>query len=199
MKVRVGFTLIEVMVAIILTSVVALLAYGTAHAGLDTQKRIERFRTSAEAHVIVRDLLTSALRHPVEGGGFAMNDTLFTIDDRISADGLPINAVRFVSSGVVAPLGATSLWLVTIEPGLEGVRIAALPLRSEDAQPIVALLTDVHGLRARVLDRTADTEWQNRWDVVGRVPAAVALEFLTERGEPAGPELVVHGALERVR
>ena len=199
MKGRPGFTLIEVMVAIILTSVVALLAYGTAHTGLDTQKRIERFRTSAEAHVIVRDLLTNALRHPVEGGGFAMNDTLFTIDDRVDANGLPVNTVRFVSRGVVAPLGGSSLWLVTIEPAAEGVRVAALPARSEDAQPIVALLPDVRGVRARVLDRTADTEWLSRWDVVGRVPAAVALEFFSERGEPVGPALVVHGALERVR
>ena len=198
MKVRTGFTLIEVMVAIMLTSVVALLAYGTAHAGIDTQERIERFRTNVEARMIVRDLLTNALRHPVEGGGLAMNDTLFSLGAASTAEGAPSNTLRFLSRGVVAPLGATSTWMVTIEPVSEGLRVAAIPARPEE-QPIVALLPDVHALRARVLDRSADTEWLTRWDVAGRVPAAVALEFLNERGLPAGPPLVVHGALEQVR
>ena len=148
--------------------------------------------------MIVRDLLTNALRHPVEGGGLAMNDTLFAIGDAATVDGVPTNTLRFLSRGVVAPLGATSTWMVTIEPVNEGVRIAAIPARA-DEQPIVAMLTDVRALRVRTLDRSADTEWLNRWDVIGRVPAAVALDFLDERGAPAGPALVVHGALEAVR
>src|SRR6185369_8818132 len=57
MKARGGFTLIEIVVAIVLTSVVALLAYGTAHAGIDTKERIETYRTNVEAQMIVRDLL----------------------------------------------------------------------------------------------------------------------------------------------
>ena len=199
MNARGGFTLIEIMVAIVLTSVVALLAYGTAHAGIDTKERIETYRTNVEAQMIVRDLLFNALRHPVEGGGLAMNDTLFTIDDRVTSAGLPVNGVRFYSRGLVAPLGATSTWSVTIAPSPEGVRVVAEPVVPGSARGIGAVLSDVAGVRARVLGRSADTDWQNRWDIVGRVPAAVSLEFLTARGTLAGAPLVVHAALEEVR
>jgi hypothetical protein len=148
--------------------------------------------------MIVRDLLFNALRHPVEGGGLAMNDTLFALDDRVS-DGLPVNSVRFYSRGLVAPLGATSTWSVTITPTPEGVRVTAEPIVPGTARGLGAVMSDVSGVRARVLARSADTEWQNRWDVVGRVPAAVSLEFLTARGTLVGAPLVVHAALEEVR
>jgi prepilin-type N-terminal cleavage/methylation domain-containing protein len=106
---RVGFTLLEVMVAIVITGVVALLAYGTARAGFDTSDRLEGFRTTLEAQMIVRSLLLNALRHPPEGGGAAMNDVLFTIEDGTSADGVPMDGLRFLSRGITPPLGAVAV------------------------------------------------------------------------------------------
>lgn len=195
---RAGFTLFEVMVAMVVTGVVALLAYGTARAGIDTNERLERYRTNVEAQAIVRALLLDALRHPAEGGGTTMNDTLFVIDDQTSRSGLPVDAVRFYSRGVVPPLGASAYWAVTLAPTEAGIRVLATPVGTGDVAPVDALLTAVHGLNARALSRTADTLWSDRWDVAGRVPAAVAIEFLTEQGTPAAPALVVHAALERV-
>jgi prepilin-type N-terminal cleavage/methylation domain-containing protein len=197
---RVGFTLLELMVAIVVTSVVALLAYGTARAGYDTNERVERYRTNVEAQAVVRELVLDALRHPVEGGGSAMNDVLFTIEDATSPEGLPMDRVRFLSQGMTPPLGASATWSVTLAASHDGVHLLAVPVGAgEEAAPMDARLTSARGLNVRVLDRTADSVWRDRWDVAGRVPAAVVLEFFSERGTLVAPPLVVHAALESVK
>jgi prepilin-type N-terminal cleavage/methylation domain-containing protein len=196
---RTGFTLFEVMVALVLTSIVALLAYGTASAGFDSNEQLADYRNNVEAQVIVRALLVDALRHPVEGGGLAMNDTLFILEDRSNEEGVPVDAIRFVSRGVSAPLGTSETWIVTLAPSTEGIRFSALPTGTNALAPIDALIGNAHGLNVRVLDRSADLEWSDRWDVPGRLPAAVALELFSSRGERMGAPLVVHGALEGVR
>jgi prepilin-type N-terminal cleavage/methylation domain-containing protein len=195
---RRGFTLIELMAAIVVTSVVALLAYGTARTGIDTSERLDRRRSAIEAQMIVRSLLLDALRHPPEEGGASMNDMLFSIDDRTNGEGLPVDEVRFVSRGVIPPLGATSMWTVTLVPTDEGVRMVAVS-NANGAAPIDALLPGARGLNARVLYRVEDLDWSDRWDAPGRVPAAIALDFLTEQGTAASPPLVVRAALVNER
>ncbi len=198
---RRGFTLLELMVALVLTGVVALLAYGTAATGLDTRDRLETYRSTVEARMIVRALLVDALRHPPEGGGAAMGDTLFVLEDRTAADGLPVDQVAFFSRGITPPLGASGLWMVSLAPSPLGLLVRAAPveLPAGAPAPVDVLLPDVRGLDARVLDRTADQAWRNRWEVAGRWPAAISLRFFTSEGELAGPPLVVHSALEEVR
>ncbi|MGH7470165.1 MAG: PulJ/GspJ family protein [Longimicrobiales bacterium] len=195
---RPGFTLFELLVAMVLVSVVALLTYGTARAGIDTNERLEQHRTEVEAQAIVRALLLDALRHPTEGGGAAMNDLLFTIDDAVTRDGLPSDGVHFLSRGITSPLGTSAPWSVSLTPSDGGLRLLALPGQVGPA-PIDVLLPRARGLNVHVLSRTADSTWLERWDVPGRVPAAVSLEFLSERGSPVAPPLVVHSALEIVR
>ena len=196
---RAGFTVLEVLVAIVVTSVVALLAYGTARTGIDTGERLERYRTRVESEAILRALLADALRHPPEQGGAAMNDVLFALDDRTNSDGLPLDALLFYTRGAAAPLGASDTWTVILEPSDDGLRVRALPADSGTVAAIDAVWPGIHGFNVRVLGRSADSVWISQWDVAGRVPAAVALEFLNERGEHSAPPLIVHSALERVR
>jgi type II secretion system protein J len=196
---RAGFTMIEVMVALVITGVVALIVYGTVYAGVDTSERITRHSERAEAQVILRELLLDALRHPVEGGGAVMNDTLFYLDDRSSADGLSQDAITFVSRGVTTPHGATGAWNVTVGVAPEGLRLRAEPAQPDRTAPIEAVVPGVIGLDVQVLDRTADAFWLEQWPVTGRLPAAVAMRFITEPAARAMPALVVHAALELVR
>jgi prepilin-type N-terminal cleavage/methylation domain-containing protein len=198
-KGRPGFTLLELMVAIVITSVVAVLAYGTARTGIDLNDRLADYRTNVEAQTVLRQLLLDALRHPPEGGGAAMNDVLFWLEDATDTQGLPVDGLRFYSRGLIAPLGASGSWSVTLEPGDQGVRLLAVPLDSGIAMPFATQLPGVRGLDVRVLERTADSSWHSGWDAPGRVPAAVALEFFSAPGTPAAPALVVHSALEVVR
>jgi prepilin-type N-terminal cleavage/methylation domain-containing protein len=196
---RAGFTLLEIMVALVITGVVALLAYGTLRAGLDTGERLDEYRTNVETQAIVRALLLDALRHPPDEGGAAMNDVLFTIEDATSGAGLPIDGVRFFSRGVAPPLGVSATWSVTLEPSAGGIRLLAVPVGANQGAPIEAMLPNAHGLSVRVLARSADSIWSDRWEVAGRVPAAVAIEFLSDLGVAVAPPLVVHSALEGVR
>ena len=194
---RGGFTLLELMVAVVLTSVVTLLAYATVRGGLDTSERLERHRTTVGAEIVVRAMLFDALRHLPEGGGAAMNDVLFEIENRTNDAGLPSDVVRFLSRGVTSPAGASATWSVSLAPSEAGVRFVAVPVNPGTGAPIDALLVGARGLSARVLVRSGDSAWLDEWDAPGRVPAAVALEFLSERGVPMTP-LIVQAALEGV-
>lgn len=194
---REGFTLIELMVAIVLTGMVALLTYASASAGFSTSDRLGRYHTAIESQAIVRSLLLDALRHPVGGGGAAMNEVLFTIADATDSDGLPVDGLRFISRGVLPPLGTSEGWDVALTPSAGGVRLVARSIDAEEAG-VEILLPDVRGLDVRVLDRSSDSTWLDRWEVLGRAPAAVSLAFLDRRGSPTGPRIVVHSALEAV-
>jgi prepilin-type N-terminal cleavage/methylation domain-containing protein len=195
-----GFTLLEVMVAIVITGVVALLAYGTASAGFDTRDRLKEYQVTTGAEIIVRAFLLDALRHPPEQGGIAMNDTLFWIEDEITSEGLPADAVLFLSRGVASPLGASNTWAVELSVSTSGLRLYASPISHDDHhEPITMLIPEVQGLNIEVLDRSTDTEWQQSWDAPGRVPAAVRLDFVSSRNLRAGSPVVVHSALEIAR
>jgi prepilin-type N-terminal cleavage/methylation domain-containing protein len=196
---RSGFTLFEVLVAIVLTGIVALLAYGTAQAGMDTRERLERFRETVQARMIVRSLLLDALRHPPEGGGLSMNDTLFRMADWTDAAGAPADDLHFFSHGVIEPQGASATWAVSVAVTEAGLRVHAAAIDSTAVLPLDILLPGVHGLNVRVLQRTADSTWHDVWDAPGRVPAAVSLEFFSAPGRVMAPPLVVHAALEPVR
>jgi prepilin-type N-terminal cleavage/methylation domain-containing protein len=200
MKRSPGFTLLEVMLAIVITGVVALLAYGTASAGFDTRERLQEYRTTTGSEVILRAFLVDALRHPVEPGGLAMNDTLFWIDDQLSADGSPADAVAFLSRGLASPLGASNVWTVKLSTTQAGLRLDAAPNHPSDGiAPITMLVRDVTGLNVEVLDRSADFQWRPTWDAAGRVPAAVKIEMISARAPGQRSSIVVHSALEVVR
>lgn len=188
---RGGFTVLEVMVALVVTGVVSLLAFGTLNTALDGEEQLERHRDVAEAQMIVRALLVDALRHPPEEGGAAMNEMLLEIDDRVDPRGLPVDALRFRSRGMAHPLGASQEWIVEVAATPMGLRLLARPGADSDAAPVETLLAGVAGLDVRVLPRTDEPIWSERWESPGRVPAAVALDFLTDTGEPASPALVV--------
>lgn len=172
MKQRAGFTLVEVMTAIAISGMVALLSFSVARAGFDTEARIDDDQTAQYAEVRLRAVLYNALRHPAASGGAAMNDTLFAIDE---------NGVRFVASDARVELTLEdSAMVLTLRP-------------FERAQPLVIRVPGVNGIAVGVLDRTTNTRWQRSWPVAGRFPAAVRIDF--ESARPM-PPVIAHTALE---
>ncbi|MGZ8470574.1 MAG: PulJ/GspJ family protein, partial [Gemmatirosa sp.] len=75
MSARRGFTLLEVMVALVVSAMVVTLAYGAAQAGFDTEARLREGQAAARATTAWRALLGDALRH-VERG-VADDDAVF--------------------------------------------------------------------------------------------------------------------------
>lgn len=194
---RAGFTLLELVVAIVVTGVVALLAYATLQAGLDTSERAERLRASVSAQAVMRALLLDALRHLPEEGGGAMDEALFTLEDRTSGSGLPTDVVAFLSHGIGRVPGTAGIWSVTLGPTEDGVRLYAVPLDASDGVAFEARVTGARGVEARALPRGTGSAWTERWDLPGRVPAAVRIQLLDESGRPVGPPFVAQAALER--
>ena len=184
MKLRRGMTLIEMMVALVLTGIVALLAYGSVQAGLDSAGRIEGYQRKGESQVLLRSLVTDALRHPADapdGSGTAFEVL------QVTGGG---EALRFVSRGVSGPLGAGHLWRVEVGPSSQGLAFNAAALDG-DVAPVRGIIPSLRSMMVRVLRSSDDGEWQSEWKSTRQFPVAVEIVLRDSLGVVAGAPLVV--------
>ncbi len=191
---RGGFTLIELMLALVISSVVITLAYGTVRAGTDTGDRASRVRSGVQARGAAREVLGDALRHVLPGvtGGFR----IFELTDSVGPDGLPHDALRFVTRGVVPPFGAGEAWSVGVSADGALIIDAMTEIPREQGR-FRAVLNGVHGLDIRVQPQGAGAPWRDVYDDAGRSPRAVWVSFVGPDGRPDGPPLIVRLGLER--
>ena len=178
---RRGFTLLELLVAIVLTGVVALLVYGAVRAASDTEARLVTSRRHWQSQRGMRALLEDAVRNarpPTRAGGAA-----FSLEVATSSAGVPQDRLTFVTRGGFPPLTADADWRVTIEATPAGLTASAIPLGVRTPERLAALLPGVSGLEVRVLAPGA-TEWNRQWAFPGTFPRAVALTFWTDSGPP---------------
>ena len=185
---RRGFTLIELMLALVISSLVITLAYGTVRAGTDTAERASRVRAGVQARGAAREILADALRHVLPGvtGG----SPVFELTDSIGSDGLPHDVLRFVTRGVLPPFGAGDVWIVRVLVD-SAVVIDAMTEVPRDGGRYRAALAGARGLDIRVLPYGAGAPWRDVWDDAGRRPKAVSLSFIGADGRLDGVPLVV--------
>lgn len=192
---RRAFTLMEVMVALVVTGLVVSLAYAAAQVGFDTNDRLERARDGAEAEAIGRALLSNALRHTLSGvrGGEPVFEVSEIRDGSRTGD-----ALRFLSRGVVEPHGVTTVWEVSLAGGPDGVRLEARPIERDDVAPLVALLPHARAFDVQVRGRDAREGWLDTWVSPERSPVAVSITWLDAGGHvvPGSAPLIVRIGLE---
>lgn len=188
---RRAFTLIEVMVAIVLTSVVALLAYGSLQAGFDSSDALDRYRAGAESDALMRSLLSDALRHPADAP--AGGPQSFRIDHTMS-DGISSDKLTFLTRGVSSPLGAGSLWLVTLGPSRSGLRLSAHSLDDESVSPIDASDGVARSIQVRVLRSGPNQVWERDWTSERQTPSAIEIALVDSAGRASGAPLLVQMA-----
>ncbi len=196
---RRAFTLIEVMVALVVTGLVVSLAYGAAQAGFETQARLDGHRDGEEREGAMRALLVDALRHEVEGvrGG----DQVFALTDRVAPDGSGADSLRITTRGVVAPLGSSAAWSVSVWLAGDTLQLLALPLpgagtaTGDAGIPVSARLGGVRAFDVRALGRGPAAEWTTAWPEGDVSPDAVSLTLQHAEGAPT--RLVVRRGLER--
>lgn len=184
MRSRTAFTLVEVMVAIVITGVVALLAYGSAQAGFDTSDRLNDYRRGPESEALMRSVVSDALRHisSAPAGG----PPSFRIEHRDASS----DVLTFVTRGVTSPLGAGSLWKMTLLPSDSGLQLRADPLEDSSVTPIRAIVRRISAMKVLVESTDANQSWTGEWSSDRQVPTAVVLQFAA-KGTPAMTPLIV--------
>lgn len=194
MRGRRGFTLLEVLVALVVSGLVVTLAYASAQAGLDTEARLDAHRGGRERAAAIRALLGDALRHQLEGirGG----EAVFVLSDRVATDGQEADSLTFATRGIVAPYGTSAPWRVDAWRSHDTLRVAARPVDAGDATPpVMAALPHVTAFDVQVLGRGLAAGWRGAWPDADVSPDAVALTVQRAAEEPL--QLVIRRGLER--
>jgi general secretion pathway protein J len=175
-----GFTLLELLVAILLTSVVALLVYGIAQAGLDTETHLVSSTRSVQSARAMRTLLEEALRNvrPALNPG----DPAFILESRTTKQGRPLDQLSFVTAGSLPPLTTEADWAVTVEATAAGLALSATPLGVRSPQQVTSVQPGITGLRVRVQVPGDESDWIDTWALRTLLPRAVELTFWSDSG-----------------
>lgn len=174
---RAGFTLLEVMIALVLTGVVALMAFASAgvsaEASAMVQHRLAALRSERAARQWLLDLLHNV--RPAREQG----------DTSLALAG---DSLTFTAAGVT-PLDPERDWLVTIRPGPHGLALAARALGRGPAARVALPLGHFAGWQVRVLPPRG-REWQPSWAPAPVLPAAVAITIWNDERAPRPPLVV---------
>jgi len=173
MRTRPGFTLLEVMIALVLTSVVALMAYASAKVTADASATLDDglrvVRTDRAARETLLDLLHNVRPQRQRG------DTSFALLG---------DTLKFTAAGAI-PLDPDHDWYVSIYPGPAGLEMDARALGRGPATRSRLELPDITRWEVRVLPPRA-TEWKDLWMPAPVLPAAVGLALWGSFVVPAG-------------
>ena len=157
-----GFTLLEVMVATVLTGLVAMMALAAARVTAESaaffQRDLAALRGERAARQTLLDLIHN-LRPPRVRG-----DTGFS---------LAAGRLTFTAAGA-PPLDPDYDWLVSMQPKHDGLAISARSLGRGPVAQAELRLPRVTGWQVRVLAPRA-TVWRDEWVPSPVLPAAVAI------------------------
>ena len=173
-----GFTLLEVLVAIVLTSIVALLAYAAAQVSFDARARLGADLSGLQGGRALREFLQDALRNAQS-------------PQRPGDPGFTLQAARlsFVTAGGGTPFDPDYDWLVTLGPSARGLEVVAVPIGRAPPIPLTFALPAATRWDVRVLAPWG-SQWLEEW-LSGRVmPRAVAIR-LWHDADPLGPPVFV--------
>jgi prepilin-type N-terminal cleavage/methylation domain-containing protein len=175
---RRGFTLLELMLAIVITSLVALLVYGTVQVGLDARERLAARLGEDQSRRAIRVILADALRNVRSPAG--VDDSVFVLRTGTNRAGRPADTVSFLTGGSIPPLTSDSDWMVSLAASDSGVTMWARPVGVRLPARLVARLAGVPGLEVRVRRAGLDSSWTASWPGQGSLPGAVAITFWTD-------------------
>jgi prepilin-type N-terminal cleavage/methylation domain-containing protein len=169
-----GFTLLEVMVAIVLTSIIALMAYAAAKVTADASATLDRglrvVRAERGAREMLLDLLHNVRPQRLRG------DTSFALLG---------DTLEFTAAGAT-PLDPEHDWFIRIYPDSAGLAVDARVLGRGPATRSRLELTDIKHWEVRVLPPRG-TEWQDVWTPAAVMPAAVAVRLWGDGAQPEAP------------
>jgi prepilin-type N-terminal cleavage/methylation domain-containing protein len=189
---KLGFTLIEVLVALTLLGLIATMVAAGTRLGLDLSARGNAKTDALRMEYLQRNILRSQVRGALPFGYWVRENDMLV--ERIAFEGRQ-DRIRFVSRyGVMDGPGSIPRW-IDIYLDKEGDRKSALILEEHrilppDNRPDTTTANRIGigncaGLRFEYLDRSSDPpNWISTWDAVdqkGLLPSAVRMECNGER------------------
>lgn len=174
-----GFTLLEAIVALILTSLVVMLAYGAARVSFDSRARLSGDLRQLQDQRAVRQLLADALRNAEP-------------PQRNSDPGMVLQAdhLSFLAAGGAQPLDPDYDWLISIGPDNGRVMFVAKPIGHAPPAQVSVPLPQATRWEVRVLVPGNTVGWLREWPNGTIMPKAVEMRFWND-SVALGPPLVV--------
>jgi type II secretory pathway pseudopilin PulG len=176
---RVGFTLLELLFAMLLTAVAVTLAASTLRSASIAKERVTVHRTTLERESRLRAVLTDMLRHAPSAE--LVEEPLMQLDTPAPDD----SRLIFLSKGVRAPFGTGPTWRVSVSASDSGLTLDAEPIGAAQNQTrLHTIVPNVTGLDVQLLERTTSTSrgaWRNDWPLAQVRPAMIALRFREAR------------------
>lgn len=191
-----GFTLIEVIIAIAISAMVASLAYQTLHVATEATQRTSKIAKRIDHIDRAWQLLETDLRHAVERSGTSPFDgrEVPPLEGGSSSEYL----LYFIRGGWANPLGQTRSSMQRVGYKLQDNILwrhywAVVDGVGNEEPLELDILKEVKGMRVRFLSPDAtdvtDNQWQPLWPVVNvqseaKLPAAVEVTLeLEDMGE----------------
>jgi prepilin-type N-terminal cleavage/methylation domain-containing protein len=181
-RTRSGFTLVEVMVAVVITALVVVAAAAAIETSLDFRQRMAAKRDDVRARLAWRSVVTAALRNVRPAAN--ADDTTFLLLDGTRADGVPSDRLVLLTAGTFPPLNAGVDWTVSLSTAEDGLHLSASPPGILSTPLDMRAPAPLAGLQVYVLAERGGT-WHSEWGNPGARPVAVRLEFWTNDG-PSG-------------
>jgi prepilin-type N-terminal cleavage/methylation domain-containing protein len=171
---RRGFTLLEAMVALAVTGLVAVLVYGVASVATDTERRLRREISEGRAERAWRALLEDALRNTRPAPDYRRPTLRIEAGPR--GPGGPLDVIRFTAAGGTPPLTSDADWEIVVEAVDGRLALTATPIGVVAPARRVLAPPGITGLEVRALDAIGNRGWQEEWSQ-GYLPRALALTY----------------------
>ena len=188
MKRRGGFTLLELLVALTLTGVVALLVYGVAAVALDTEERLEAQQLASRSERAWHAVVEDALRN-VRANSDYPRATL-ALEQHFDAMGRPQDRLEFITAGWTPPLTGDSDWSVRIESAGGHLVLTATPIGLNTPTPRVVEWPAATGLDVAAFGGLQQPTWVETWADRRILPLALELTYWTDAGSPGAPVVI---------
>lgn len=179
-----GFTLLELVVTLTLTGVIALLVYGTATVAVDTQERVRDRQREVSERWAWGALLEDALRNV--HSPLAYGSPTLVVEPGRDLRGRARDRLRLITSGSQPPLNADADWEVTLEVADAGLVLTGRPLGVQVPVRRLVGLPSVTGLDIRLSGGLEDAEWRESWRHPSMLPRVIEFAYYSDSG-PIGP------------
>lgn len=177
-----GFTLLEVMLALVLTAIAVTIASAALRTATTARDVVAVHRLTLERESRVRASLTDMLRHAPRAD--AVREPLLRVTRTARGDARLI----FLSQGVRAPYGTGGIWRVTVSVERDSLTVDAEPIGAvPDGTRLHSVLAGVPALRVLVLEpRTgsARARWRDDWPLDRARPSMIAVRFGDDKARP---------------